>query len=46
MRGIFLAKIIGLNLPPLGGLLLGWGLDPHPDNLAVNCQLFKNVGTP
>jgi hypothetical protein len=32
-------RIRGLNPPPLGGLFLGWGLNPHPKNLAFNFQL-------
>jgi XisH protein/XisI protein len=35
----FLTRIRGLNPPPLGGLFLGWGLNPHPKNLAFNFQL-------
>jgi hypothetical protein len=31
-----LTRIRGLNPPPLGGLFLGWGLNPHPKNLAFN----------
>jgi hypothetical protein len=28
----------GLNPPPLGGLFLGWGLNPHPKNPILNSQ--------
>jgi hypothetical protein len=34
-----LTRIRGLNPPPLGELFLGWGLNPHPKNLAFNFQL-------
>jgi hypothetical protein len=33
-----LTKIRGLNPPPLGGLFLGWGLNPHPKNPILNSQ--------
>jgi hypothetical protein len=36
---LILTKIRGLNPPPLGGLFLGRGLNPRPENFAVNCQL-------
>ena len=29
----------GFKPPPLGGLFLGWGFKPLPENFAVNCQL-------
>jgi hypothetical protein len=30
----YLTRNRGLNPPPLGGWLLGWGLNPHPNNPA------------
>jgi hypothetical protein len=30
-----LSKFRGLKPPPLGGMFLGWGVNPHPKNLAV-----------
>jgi hypothetical protein len=36
---LYFTRIRGLNPPHDGGLFLGWGLNPHPKNLAFNFQL-------
>jgi hypothetical protein len=36
---LFLSKFRGFKPPYDGGMFLEWDINPHPKNIAINCQL-------